>query len=139
MRSCLLHGQMIRQVIFFALAGVIGLLVDIAVLYALREAVGPFYGRGASFFAAVVATWLVNRSLTFRGRRSGMSRTGEFAVYFALMLVGGAVNYGTYTVLVLGSSLVSRHLFLGVVAGSLAGMVVNFLTSRFLVFRREEG
>lgn len=126
---------MIRQVFFFALAGVIGLLVDVAVLYALRAAVGPFYGRAASFFAAVVATWLVNRTLTFRGRHSGMSRSGEFAAYFSLMLVGGAVNYGTYTALVLGSSVVSRHLFLGVAAGSLAGMVVNFLTSRYLVFR----
>lgn len=127
---------MIRQVFLFAVAGIIGLLVDIAVLYALRGAIGPFYGRAASFFAAVVATWLVNRSLTFRGRHSGMSRKREFTAYLTLMLAGGAVNYAAYSALVLGSALVRQHLFLGVAAGSLAGMAVNFVTSRYLIFRR---
>lgn len=127
---------MIRQVFLFAVAGIIGLLVDIAVLYVLRGAIGPFYGRAASFFAAVVATWLVNRSLTFRGRHSGMSRKREFTAYLTLMLAGGAVNYAAYSALVLGSALVRQHLFLGVAAGSLAGMAVNFVTSRYLIFRR---
>lgn len=127
---------MIRQVFFFAVAGVIGLIVDVAVLYALRDAIGPFLGRVVSFFAAVVATWLVNRSVTFRGRQSGLSRRGEFTAYFSLMLIGGAVNYGAYSALVLGFELVRVHLFIGVAAGSLAGMAVNFLTSRYLLFRR---
>lgn len=127
---------MIRQVFLFAVAGVVGLLVDIAVLYALRDLLGPFYGRAVSFFAAVVATWLVNRSVTFHNRRSGLSLISEFTAYFTLMLVGGAVNYATYSALVVGVELVSRHLFLGVAAGSLAGMLVNFLTSRFLLYRR---
>lgn len=125
-----------RQIFLFAVAGVIGLLVDIAVLYLLRDAVGPFYGRAVSFFAAVLATWLVNRSLTFKGRRSGLSRKREFTAYFSLMLIGGAVNYATYSVLVLGVAAVRDHLFLGVAAGSLAGMMVNFLTSRYVLFRR---
>lgn len=127
---------MIRQLFFFAVAGVIGLLVDVAVLYALRGAIGPFYGRAVSFFAAVVATWLVNRTLTFRDRRSGLTRRREFTAYFTLMLAGGAVNYATYSAMVLTSELVRQHLFLGVAAGSVAGMAVNFLTSRYLLFRR---
>lgn len=127
---------MIRQILFFAVAGVIGLIVDIAVLYAVQGAIGPFYGRAVSFFVAVAATWLVNRSLTFSSRSSGLSRRREFATYFTLMLAGGAVNYGVYSALVLGAGLVREHLFLGVAAGSLAGMAVNFLTSRYLVFRR---
>jgi putative flippase GtrA len=123
-------------VLFFAMAGVVGLLVDIAVLYALRDVVGPFYGRAASFMAAVLATWLVNRSVTFQGRHSGLSRHSEFAAYFTLMLAGGAVNFAGYTALVLASPFVRQHLFVGVAAGSLAGMVVNFLTARYLLFRR---
>lgn len=127
---------MIRQVFFFAVAGTVGLLVDIAVLYALRDLLGPFYGRAVSFFAAVVATWLVNRSVTFHSRRSGLSLKSEFSAYLTLMLAGGAVNYVTYSALVVGVELVAQHLFLGVAAGSLAGMLVNFVTSRFLLYRR---
>lgn len=127
---------MLRQLFLFAVAGVIGLLVDIAVLYALRGALGPFYGRAVSFLAAVLATWLVNRYITFSSRRSGLSLKREFAAYFTLMLAGGAVNYAAYSALVLRAELVRQHLFLGVVVGSLAGMAVNFLTSRYLLFRR---
>jgi len=128
---------MIRQVFLFAVAGVLGLIVDIAVLYALRDLIGPFYGRAVSFVAAVMATWLVNRSFTFRGRHSGMSWRREFTAYLTLMLAGGVVNYAAYSALVLGFDVVRQHLFLGVAAGSLAGMAVNFMTSRYLLFRRE--
>lgn len=127
---------MFRQIFFFAVAGVIGLLVDVAVLYAAKGLLGPFYGRAVSFFAAVIATWLVNRSLTFGARHSGLNRRNEFTAYFTLMLAGGAVNYAVYSALVLALPLVRQHLFLGVAAGSLAGMAVNFLTSRYLLFRR---
>jgi putative flippase GtrA len=44
------------------------------------------------------------------------------------------VNYGTYAVLVAGSSFVHRYPVLGVAAGSLAGLSVNFVASRQLVF-----
>jgi Predicted membrane protein len=128
--------DLFRQIFLFALAGVIGLGVDIAVLYVLRDAIGPFYGRAVSFFAAVLATWLVNRTLTFKGRLSGLSKKSEFTAYLSLMLIGGAVNYAIYSVLVVGVDTVREHLFLGVAAGSLAGMFVNFLTSKYLLFRR---
>lgn len=126
---------MLRQIVLFAVAGVIGLVVDVAVLYATVGYIGPFYGRAVSFLSAVFATWVVNRSLAFRERRSGLSRKGEFTAYLLMMLAGGTVNYGVYSALVLEVEIVNRHLFLGVAAGSLAGMVVNFLSSRFLLFR----
>ena len=130
---------MFRQLFYFAIAGVIGLIVDVAVLYLLRDSIGPFYGRAVSFFAAVYATWLVNRAFTFQGRPSGLSRRREFTTYFTLMLAGGVVNYMAYSGLVLWSDIVRQHLFLGVAAGSVAGMVVNFLTARFLLFRGRVG
>ena len=128
-----------RELFYFAIAGVIGLIVDVAVLYLLRDWIGPFYGRALSFFAAVFATWLVNRAFTFQSRPSGLSRTREFTTYLTLMLAGGVVNYVTYSGLVLWSETLREHLFLGVAAGSVAGMAVNFLTARFLLFRGRVG
>lgn len=129
-------ANMLRQVFLFTVAGAIGLIVDMAVLYAAVALLGPFYGRALSFLAAVLTTWLVNRSFAFRGRRSGMSLKREFLAYLSLMVLGGAVNFAVYSVLVVRVSVVAQHLFLGVAAGSLAGMVVNFASSRFLLFRR---
>lgn len=123
------------QLFLFAVAGVIGFVVDTAVLYVLAPYMGPFYARIVSFLAAVLTTWLVNRALAFRNRSSALSKKSEFARYLILMLAGGLINYGVYSGLIVYSPLVRQYLVLGVAAGSLAGMVVNYLSSRFLIYR----
>ena len=104
-------------------------------LYSLAGLIGLFYGRVVSFLAAVLATWLLNRRWTFRHCPSGLASSREFAVYLVLMLVGGAVNYAVYVGLVVSYQLVLQHPVIGVAAGSLAGMLINFLASRFILFR----
>ncbi len=123
------------QLLLFAVSGVSGFVVDTVVLYSLAPLMGPFYARILSFLAAVLTTWLVNRALAFRNRSSELSKRSEFARYLMLMLIGGVINYAAYSALVLYSPLVRHYLVLGVAAGSLAGMVVNYLSSRFLIYR----
>ncbi len=120
----------------FALAGAVGFLVDAGLLYASKALLGLYLGRVLSFSGAVLITWLINRSLTFADRHSGKSPSEEFRHYFALMLFGGLVNYGIYALLV-SASLTTQPVvpLLAVAAGSLAGMVVNLLSSRYLLFR----
>ena len=124
-----------REFLLFGMAGVCGFIVDTAVLYALEEALGPFYARGVSFLCAVLTTWLMNRAFAFRKRESAMSKKREFLFYLALMLAGGAANYGVYSWLVVAYPLVQQHLIIGVAAGSLAGMVINFFVSRYWLYR----
>ena len=52
------------------------------------------------------------------------------------MLAGGLVNYAVYAWLVLNYQLVAEHLVIGVAIGSLAGMCINYATSRIILFRR---
>jgi putative flippase GtrA len=120
---------------WFAMAGVVGFLVDTGVLYLLKGALGVYVARLFSFLCAAISTWLFNRAVTFRGRESGHSKGKEFGLYLALMLIGGSINYGTFALLVSRLPQVAEFPVLGVAAGSLAGMVVNLLTSRFLLFR----
>ena len=56
----------LSQFLRFGIAGGIGFVVDVAVLY-LALAVGAnFYlGRGISFICAVFATWRANRNFAF--------------------------------------------------------------------------
>ena len=110
------------------------------VLYALAPALGWYGARVVSFWAAASATWALNRRFTFVAHRAGGSAsiTREYLVYLASMLGGAAVNYGAY-VLVLHGLRVPGTAALGVALGSLAGMGVNFLSARYLVFRRRGG
>ncbi len=124
-----------REFFFFGLVGAFGFAVDTSVLYLLRGSLGPFYARICSFLIAVFATWLMNRSITFRQRRSGLSALREFAIYLILMLAGGSVNYGIYAWLIISYQLVLQHPVIGVAAGSLAGMSVNLASSRFMLYR----
>ena len=126
-----------RRVFRFALAGVAGFAVDAAVLFLTLGVLGPYLGRVLSFLAAVAATWVINRRYAFVDRASGNSLAVEFLSYLMAMLAGGAVNLGVYAALVgtFGASGVIP--FAGVAAGSLAGMVVNLVLARFLVFRHQ--
>jgi putative flippase GtrA len=125
----------VRALLLFALAGGAGYLVDAAVLLLAAPWVGPYVGRLLSFCAAVVTTWLVNRSLTFRGRRSDLPLHREFLRYFVVCLGGGVVNFAVYSLLVFMFALSDWHLLLALGVGSLAGMGVNFAFSKRFVFK----
>lgn len=125
----------IRIFLLFGISGVIGYFVDIAVLYALKDRYGLYNARAASFFCAVFVTWVINRNITFRARRSRFNASAEFIRYITLMLGGGAVNYVVFLLLVKKFLIIMKYPFIGVAIGSLSGMVINLLTSRWLIYR----
>jgi len=125
-----------RQAIQFAMAGVIGFMVDTLVLYgALWMGAGYFYGRVVSFLCAVFTTWQINRHIAFAADRH-RSAWHEWWHYLAAMALGGAVNYAAYSAVVLAAPDHGLKPLLSVAAGSVAGMVVNFVGAKFWVFRK---
>ncbi|MBH1963851.1 MAG: GtrA family protein [Comamonadaceae bacterium] len=126
-----------RSLLWFAAAGVLGLVVDIAVLTALRDTLGVYAARAISFLAAATATWLVNRHLSFAGRTAGMSIWQEYLRYLGLMLGGGAVNLAVYSFLAWRYSQAPFWLAMYVGAGSLAGMTVNYLGASQWLYRHK--
>ena len=121
-----------RQFLSFAAVGAIGFVVDVAVLYLVAPLLGWYGARVLSFLAAATATWALNRRYTFR--RSEASVLREYLGYLLTMLGGAVVNYGAY-VLVLHWATGPWAPAAGVALGSCAGLVVNFLSARYLVFR----
>ena len=124
-------GQFLR----FGVVGTGGFLVDTALLYvALWAGAGLYGGRVFSYIGAASFTFALNRAWTFRGapkRHAGR----QWALFLLVNLIGFALNYGTYAVLVAVSPLVATNPALGVAAGSIAGLGGNFLASRRFVFR----
>ena len=56
----------------------------------------------------------------------------EFLKYYSAMVLGGAVNVGSFWILMQLSSIVSNYPVLGIAFGSIAGLVTNFITSKIL-------
>jgi putative flippase GtrA len=125
-----------KQILLFAIVGVIGFVVDAGVVQLLvREfAVNPYGARIASFLAAATTTWSFNRRYTFAGHSSG-SRRVELLRYVAAMALGFALNYGAYAACLMFWPLVHQWPAIGVAAGSVAGAIVNFLSSKYWIFR----
>jgi putative flippase GtrA len=127
-----------RQFLWFGVVGTIGFVVDAATLVALRDGLGVYAARLVSFVVAVTATWLLNRSVTFKERETGVGIWQEYARYFGLMIAGGLVNYATYSLLVWKFDQSPLWLVVYVGAGSIAGLLVNYLSASKLLYRRRK-
>ena len=124
-----------RQFIFFGIAGTLGFLVDAGLVSVLVNALDwdPYLARALSFLCAVATTFAFNRRYTFAaGARPDLAR--QAGHYLLAMLGGFVVNYGIYAGLVFQFELIRQWPVLGVAAGSIAGLVVNFLSARLWVF-----
>lgn len=130
-RRHILGGELMR----FVAAGILGLIVDVAVLYgAMTLGMGWFSGRAVSFLAAVWCTWQFNRRFTFAPNER-LSVWEEWWRYLSAMLVGGVVNYAAYSAVVIALPGLPFLPMVAVAAGSLAGMTVNFVSAKWFVFR----
>jgi putative flippase GtrA len=127
---------LIGQALRFGVVGTIGFVVDTATVYGLHFLVGlGLYSAGAAaYVVAATATWGLNRAWTFRD--ASRARPGrQWALFLAVQLIGFALNRGTYAALIAFLPLAAAHPVIAVAAGSIAGMGVNFLTARTVVFR----
>ena len=122
----------------FAVIGTAAFVVDTVVLYVgLWFGLGIYWGRAVSYLVAATFTWYGNRRITFTTTRAQGTTAiaAEWIRFLMANLVGGIVNYSIYAGLVGLVPLVRAYPVLGVAAGAIAGMSVNFTLSKLLVFR----
>jgi putative flippase GtrA len=123
-----------REFLSFAVVGVVGLVVDVAVLYLLAPLLGWYVARVVSFLAAATTTWAFNRRYTFAARIGEGARSGASISATWHHAGRGGAELRAY-VLTLHWVEGRWAAALGVAVGSLAGMGANYLSARFLVFR----
>jgi putative flippase GtrA len=125
-----------RQFVAFSAVGTFGFLVDAVVLHLAMSQLGAglYDGRVISYLVAASSTWALNRRYTFATRRSS-NRAREWVRFLAANAMGGLVNYATYAALVTFHDTVAAWPVIGVAIGSIAGLLFNFVGSRYLVFR----
>ena len=122
-----------EQFVRFALVGILGFAVDASVLTLLLTAhIGLLSSRCLSYVSAASCTWLLNRRWTFNDSRSSPAR--QWARFLAANSCGGAVNYGVYAVLVLHWNTSIIFPVVAVAIGSICGLAINFLLSKYVVF-----
>jgi putative flippase GtrA len=124
----------LRRVLWFGMAGGAGFIVDAGLLMLLIAAgAGPRFGRLVSFVAALVTTWLINRSRTFADR-AGPPSLAEFGRYAAASSVAALLNLLVYMALVTWVEDFRQWPVLALAVATALSMSVNFLSYLSLVF-----
>lgn len=120
----------------YCLVGIIGFMLDAGVLQLLAvfSSIDLYMGRVISYLLAATGTWLLNRQFTFSNRKTARLPS-EWSYYVTLNAIGGGINYGAYAFCLLMFETVRAWPVLGVAIGSAIGLVVNFMTNKYWVFR----
>jgi len=127
----------IFQFFKFSIVGALGFCVDVFCFYVLILIVNTYASRSLSFFAAVVFTYILNKTITFDNKETKKKFWKEFPVYFGSMLLGGAVNLTTFFFLESSFVFFSERCYIAIAIGSIAGLFVNFFLS-VLIFRKRK-
>jgi putative flippase GtrA len=125
-----------RRIVSFLVVGGVGFAVDaglLAVGISLLS-LGPRVSRVISFLAAVLVTWLLNRSFTFADRASERSG-GELVRYVLTSSVSACLNLGVYFLALMAWPDAELAPYVALVLGVATGLVCNFTLYRLVVFR----
>lgn len=127
-----------QQFFKFGIVGGVGFVVDAGSLTLLTSYGGldPVTARVISMFVlGMTTTWLLNRSFTFRDQRGGSVLT-EYLRFAGANAIGNSLNFGIHAALVETLPLFHAYPVLGAVVGTAVGLVFNFTSSKYFVFRR---
>lgn len=122
------------QLLRFCLVGSVGFAIDAGIVQALVVVwqANPYLVRVVAILVAATATWFMNRHYTFQV--SCRASRSEWSRYVSLMMLGALVNYTVFAVCIaLWQEALVQPIW-AVAAGSIAGLGINFTTSRFWVF-----
>ena len=115
----------------FSLIGGLGFFVDTMIFYMANSMFTELSSRILSFSMAVLFTYVFNRLYTFKVKTN--INIVEFFKYYLNMIFGGIVNIGTFFVVIRFSDIGRDYPFCGIALGSVAGLCINFLTSKILL------
>ncbi|PWW00197.1 putative flippase GtrA [Hoeflea marina] len=121
-----------KKLLFFAMAGGVGFIADVAVLFlALRYTpLDPFTGRALGIASAMACTWMINRTFTFAA--SGRSLVSEGARYSGVGVTSALINFGAYSTALL--SLPQLSPYIALTLGSAMGTIFAYLGYSHFVF-----
>ena len=126
-------ARLAMQFLRFGTVGAAGFVVDTAVVYALRGAIGIYAAGAAAYCAAATFGWVFHRLWTFRSAtRSSAGR--QWMLFLATQSAGFVVNRGVFALLVTFSPFCAAYPVVAIAGGVAAGMFLNFAAAKRFVF-----
>lgn len=117
----------------FGMVGTSGFIWDTGTVYGLRLITNIYIAGICGFFVAASMNWGANRLWTFRHHTHAAPHV-QWAKFLTANIIGFLVNRGIFLILVSKFNLCYQQPVIAIAAGSLAGLVFNYLLSKRFVF-----
>lgn len=127
-------SPLIPELLKFAAVGSLGLIINLAVLYALTEFLGLYYLISAvfAFFLAAFSNFTLNKIWTF-GENIADRAAVKYAQFMAVSIFALLINL---LLLFLLTELVGMHYLLSQIIATGLAFAVNFFGNKFWTFRK---
>lgn len=137
-QKCAIFYRKHRSFMWFLCAGSIAFWIDFFTLWILQAlGVNLWLARAVAFIVAATFTWFFNSRISFRGREARFKNLKGWGSYMGLAAIGGILNYcASMFVLKSVSTITPLTMFLAIAAGSLAGLLANYLSNHFIFFKK---
>ena len=123
-----------RQFSRFLAIGSLGFIIDAATFQILWQlGASIVVARLIAFIAALISTFLLNRSYTFE--QGDLPIATQFIKYFLASSTGGAINLTTFFIIYYWLPIAVSIPLIALVSASIAGLVANFTLYSIYVFR----
>lgn len=126
------YQNLIRYLVFNWIATLINFII-----YWLLADVGRWnylFSNGVAWFGGILTAYIFNRFLVFQSRSDGLRTVaGEFVLYFICRIFSGIADM---LVLVLCVEQLHVDDFAGKLMGALVAFFINYIVSKWLVFRK---
>jgi putative flippase GtrA len=123
----------LRHGLGFLVSGAVAFSTDAVLLWLLTSFVGlhPILARPFAIACAMVAGWLMHRTLTFAVPSA--PSVSEFVRYSGVQWTAAGVNYGAFVLIVLLRPEIAP--LLALVVATIASVIISYVGMRFGVFR----
>ena len=124
-----------QQLIWFLIVATIGFIVDASLTHILTKHAGfyPVFARIPAIALAVIATFFLNKILTFKSKGEDILKA--FGAYVTAQGLSQALNFTVFSLLVWFSPFMQHNPALAVAIGSVLAMGLTFVLSKFWVFK----
>jgi putative flippase GtrA len=123
-----------QNFIRFGMVGAFGFCWDTATVYALRGIAGLYIAGGCGFVVAASVNWALNRLWTYRHHTHDDAHK-QWLRFMLTNFIGFTINRGCFFILISFYGIFHAHPVLAIIAGSILGILFNYLLSKRFVFR----
>ena len=130
-----LYNKLPDRLFAFLCVGIVGFAVDATILQTLIFGFDWDYylSRLVSFAVAVLCTWLLNRTWTFKDSATD-NHAREYSIYMIIQSIGASLNFAIYSACIFANEIFLSYPIAALAIGSICAMFFNFAAMRRFAF-----